>query len=153
MLCVRTVVMVLKTVMTIRTYTELSKLNTFEERFEYLKLQGVVGRPTFGYHRRLNQLLYSSPRWKRARDEVIIRDEGCDLSIPGYDIHDKIYVHHMNPITLADVEQDRDYIYDPEYLICTSTSSHNAIHYSDISIIPKLPEERVAGDTTPWLKT
>jgi hypothetical protein len=125
-------------------------LRSFEERYQYLKLNGVVGDSTFGYDRILNQLLYRSDRWKKTRDGIIIRDNGCDLGIEDYEIHDKIYVHHMNPITIEDVENDRDEIYDPEYLICTSFNTHNAIHYGDESLLPKPPIERRMNDTCPW---
>lgn len=134
----------------IRTYTELSKLKTFEERFRYLKLHGSVGQDTFGHDRHLNQMLYRSRQWKEARDYVIIRDAGCDLGIEGMDIHHRLTVHHMNPIDLEDIENDEDYIYDPEYLISVSHNTHLAIHFGDESLLPKDPIERRPGDTTPW---
>ena len=135
----------------IRNYTKLSKLKTFEDRYEYLRLNGTVGESTFGYDRYLNQILYGSRRWKKSRDEVIIRDEGCDLGIEDRAIHDKILVHHMNPITIEDVEMERDIVFDPEYLISTSHNTHNAIHYGDGSKLCKLPIERRKNDTCPWL--
>jgi hypothetical protein len=133
-----------------RSYRELRKLKTFQERYDYLKLAGVVGESTFGFDRYLNQLLYNSKRWKRTRDDLIIRDNASDLGIEGYDIHDLIIVHHMNPLTVEDVELDRDIIYDPEFLICTTKLTHNAIHYGDESMLPKLPIERRRNDTCPW---
>lgn len=142
------VMMVMK--MKIRTYSELSRLETFEERFDYLKLNGRVGAETFGFDRYLNQILYKSPKWRRARDKVIIRDNGCDLGIEGHEIYDSIIVHHMNPITLEDIEMEREEIFNPEYLICTTKLTHNAIHYGDKNLLPKLPIERKPGDTKLW---
>jgi hypothetical protein len=134
----------------IRSYRELRKLKTFEERYRYLKLKGVVGESTFGFDRYLNQLLYGTQRWKDTRDKVIIRDEACDLGMEGYDIKDFILIHHMNPITVEDIELGRDIVYDPEFLICTSKRTHNAIHFGDESLLPKLPIERKRNDTCPW---
>lgn len=142
------VMMVMK--MKIRTYSELSRLETFEERFDYLKLNGRVGAETFGFDRYLNQIFYQSPKWRRARDKVIIRDNGCDLGIEGHEIYDSIIVHHMNPITLEDIEMEREEIFNPEYLICTTKLTHNAIHYGDKNLLPKLPIERKPGDTKLW---
>ena len=136
--------------MTIRTYSELSKLKTFKERYEYLKLEGKVGEETFGWERYLNQLLYKSKRWQKARDMVIIRDNGCDLGIEGYNISERIMVHHMNPITIDDVKNERDFVFDPEYLISTRHSTHNAIHYGDESLLSQEPIERKRNDTCPW---
>ena len=134
-----------------RTYSELITLPTFEERFNYLKLDGLVGKETFGYDRHINQQLYQrNPRWKSARDKVIIRDNGCDLGVEGYEIFGKIIVHHMNPITLDDILNDRDWIYDPEYLICTVHNTHNAIHYSDEKLLMTAPIVRTKNDTCPW---
>ena len=136
---------------TIRTYSELIKLPTFEERFRYLKLSGVVGKSTFGYDRYLNQHLYQrSRKWKSARDHVIIRDNGCDLAMEGYEIQGKIIVHHMNPITDEDILYDRDILYDPEFLICTVHNTHNAIHYGDERLLITAPIERTPYDTCPW---
>ena len=136
---------------TIRTYSELITLPTYIERFNYLKLGGSVGIETFGYDRHLNQLLYQrSPRWKKSRDIVIIRDNGCDLAMEGYEIRGKIIVHHMNPITMDDIIHDRDCIYDPEFLICTVHNTHNAIHYGDENLLVKAPIERTPFDTCPW---
>lgn len=136
---------------TIRTFTEIQYLKTFEERFEYLRLNGSVGETTFGFDRYLNQLLYKSPKWLRVRDEVIIRDNGCDLGIPDYQIGDRLHIHHMNPIRIEDIKSNNNDIYNAEYLICTSFMTHLAIHYGDRYLLPKLPIERRHGDTTPWL--
>lgn len=135
----------------IRTYSELITLPTFEERFNYLKLDGLVGQETFGYDRYLNQHLYQrNPRWKKARDKVIIRDDGCDLGVEGFEIYGKIIVHHMNPITMDDILNDRDWIYDPEFLICTVHNTHNAIHYGDEKLLMTAPIVRTKNDTCPW---
>lgn len=136
--------------MKIRTYRGLKNIKTFEGRYEYLKLKGVIGESTFGFDRYLNQALYQTSRWKRSRDIVIIRDEACDLGIPDYDIYDKILVHHMNPITIEDVELDNDYIYDPELLICTSFNTHTAIHFGNERMLQKPIIERSKNDTCPW---
>ena len=135
----------------IRTYSELATLQTFTERFNYLQLKGRVGKETFGFDRYLNQHLYQrNPKWLKARDTVIIRDNGCDLGLEGYEIYDKIIVHHMNPITLDDVLNDREWIYDPEFLICTTHNTHNAIHYGDEDLLVKAPIERKPNDTCLW---
>ena len=136
--------------MKFRTYSELSKIETYEGRFEYLKLGGLVGKETFGFDRYLNQILYQSPRWKRSRDIVLIRDDGCDLGFPGYEIHGKILVHHMNPITIEDIELGRDEVFDPEFLISTALMTHNAIHYGDESLLVTAPIVRTRNDTCPW---
>lgn len=138
--------------MIIRTYTELSRLGTFEERYRYLRLSGQVGKDTFGFDRYLNQVFYRSQRWKRVRDEVIIRDGGCDLGMPGYEIHGRIIIHHMNPITLADIESESDILLNPEYLICTIHNTHNAIHYGDENLLVTGPIVRSRNDTCPWKK-
>lgn len=134
----------------IRTFSELKRLKTFEERFEYLKLSGSVGESTFGFDRYLNQALYRSKEWKDLRNEIIVRDNGCDLGIEGREINDRIIIHHMNPLTADDVINRSDFVYDPNYLICVSIITHDAIHYGDISLLPKLPIERKPGDTTLW---
>lgn len=134
----------------IRTYSELERLETFEERFRYLKLTGKVGESTFGFDRYLNQLLYNSRRWKKTRDGIIIRDGACDLGVEGYDIYDIIIVHHLNPITIEDIELERAIVFDPEFLICTSKKTHNAIHFGDESLLPQMPIERRRNDTCPW---
>lgn len=136
--------------MMIRSYRELKRLKSFEERYEYLKLSGEVGRETFGYDRYLNQQLYKSTRWRRIRDTIIIRDLGCDLGIDGYEIKQKIIIHHMNPISIDDIVHGRDSIFNPEFLICTSQNTHNAIHYGDESLLPKNPIVRTKNDTCPW---
>ena len=133
-----------------RSYKELSRLKTFDERFEYLKIGGVVGESTFGFERFMNQMLYNSSKWKRIRNQVIIRDNGCDLGLDGYDIQDKIIVHHMNPMTVDDLKEFSEDVFDPEYLICVSPMTHNAIHYGDRNLLPKPFVERRPGDTCPW---
>lgn len=134
----------------IRTYSDLRRLTTLKERFEYLKLAGKVGADTFGFDRYLNQRFYKLGKWKSARNYVIIRDNGCDLGVEGYEIGDKVLVHHMNPITLDNVLEMDDALFDPEFLICVSHDTHNAIHYGDANLLPKLPIERRPGDTCPW---
>lgn len=136
--------------MIIRCYHELKNIESLEDRYEYLKLAGRVGQETFGWERYLNQILYRSKRWKAARDDVIIRDNGCDLGVEGFDIYDKIIIHHMNPITVKDLEENNPEIFNPEYLICTSDRTHKAIHYGDKSLLPKLPIDRKPNDTCPW---
>jgi hypothetical protein len=134
----------------IRRFRDLKRLRTFEERYDYLKLNGVIGESTFGYDRYLNQLLYTSGPWRKTRYGIIIRDDGCDLGVEGYEIQDLILVHHINPITVEDIELERDIVFDPENLICTSKRTHNAIHYGDKSLLPKLFIERTRNDTCPW---
>ena len=133
-----------------RNYTELSKLQTFEERFNYLKLDGIVGKETFGYDRYLNQILYQCPEWKSVRNKVIIRDNGCDLGIIGHEIQNRIIIHHMNPITVEDIKSRNPIVFDPEYLISTVHRTHNAIHYGDEKKKKKNPVERKPNDTCPW---
>lgn len=134
----------------IRTYSELIKLKTFKDRFEYLKLDGIVGEETFGFDRYMNQIFYKSREWTSVRRSVIIRDNGCDLGVEGYEIHGKILIHHMNPINLSDIVHKTDELLNPDYLITTVLSTHNAIHYGDASLLPVLPIERRANDTCPW---
>lgn len=135
----------------IRTYTELSKLKTFEERFEYLQLNGEVGKETFGFDRIFNQKFYRSAEWKRIRDQVIIRDGGCDLGVVGHEIYgQRILIHHMNPISLSDLERGSEILMNPEYLITTIHNTHQAIHYGDENLLIKLPIERTKNDTCPW---
>ena len=134
----------------IRTYTELMKLKTFEERFEYLKLGGVVGEETFGFDRYINQMLYKKPEWISTRNLVIARDMGCDLGVEDYDIVGKVIVHHMNPITVDDIVNRLDYVLNPEYLISSSMMTHNAIHYGSEELLPKPPVVRTKNDTCPW---
>ena len=148
-LCEHTAVMV-KT-MKIRTYEELSKLKTFEERYEYLKLDGSVGEETFGFDRYLNQKFYKyDPDWKKVRDEVIFRDNGCDLGIEGREINGLILVHHMNPITKDDILNRSEYLLNPNYLITTIKSTHDAIHYGSSDLLMKDPVVRSKNDTCPW---
>lgn len=133
-----------------RSYSELLQFKTFEERFNYLKLAGEVGDPTFGYDRYFNQQFYHSSEWRRARNRIILRDNGCDLGMPDYEIHGRIYIHHINPITKQDVEEFSDNLLDPNNLICVTFDTHNAIHYGDERTLPKTPIERAPGDTCPW---
>lgn len=134
-----------------RTYTELSKLKTFEERFEYLRLDGQVGKETFGFDRIFNQNFYRSVEWKRVRDQVIIRDCGCDLGVLGHEIYgQRILIHHMNPISLEDLERRSEILMNPKYLITTTHNTHQAIHYGDEDLLIKLPRERTKNDTCPW---
>lgn len=135
-----------------RTYSELITIPTYEDRFRYLQLKGAVGKDTFGYDRYLNQILYSSKEWKRFRDEIIIRDNGCDLAFEGYDIHGRILVHHINPITVDDVVNRNPIVFDPENVICVTHNTHNAIHYGDESLLITTPIERMKHDTCPWKK-
>lgn len=134
----------------LRTYAELSRYETLEDRFGYLELKGMFGERTFGFDRWINQLFYKSKEWKAARDVVIIRDEGCDLGVPGYEIHSGLIVHHMNPLTKEDLESGSDWIFDPNYLITTAHQTHNAIHYGDATLLPQAPVVRLAGDTRLW---
>lgn len=136
----------------IRTYTELIKYSTFEERFEYLKLSGNVGEDTFGFDRYLNQLFYHSSIWRSRRDEIIIRDQACDLGIEGRDLESGIVIHHMNPIRLDDIVNQTAYLLNPEFLICTSSRTHKAIHYGDKTQLLRDPVERSRFDTCPWRK-
>ena len=138
--------------MTRKCYTELSKLTTFNERFNYLKLDGIVGEETFGYDRILNQLLYKSKKRRKVRDEVLIRDNGGDLGLEDYPINGRAIIHHMNPITVEDVLNDKPEIFDPEYLITVSNSTHNAIHFSNENNLQKDPIERTQNDTCLWRK-
>lgn len=134
----------------IRTYSELRRRETLEDRFNYLKLHGQVGDATFGFDRFLNQRFYASHEWKQVRHHVIVRDNGCDLGVDGYEIHDRIYIHHMNPMTVSDLVEFNREILDPEYLIAVTHTTHNAIHYGDANLLPRLPVERRPGDTKLW---
>ena len=136
--------------MSIKTYSELITIPTFEERFEYLQLKGSVGKDTFGYDRHLNQVLYRSPEWKRLRNQIIIRDCGCDLACEGYDIHSKVLIHHLNPITVEDVLVRSRKVFDPDNLVCVSHNTHNAIHYGDVDLLVTGPIIRTKNDTCPW---
>lgn len=134
----------------IRTYSQLRRLQTFEERYDYLRLGGSVGHSTFGFDRYINQSFYNSREWKIIREYVIVRDNGCDLGIPGREIHSEILVHHINPISADDIVHDADYALSHEYLITTTHSTHNAIHYGDRSLLVAEHRERQAGDTKLW---
>ena len=134
----------------IKSYSVVILLPTLEERFNYLKLSGKVGAETFGYDRYLNQILYHDPEWRRIRNDVIIRDNGCDLGVEDYEIKGRILVHHINPITIDDVKLRRYCVFDLDNLICTSHDTHNAIHYGDVNLLPKNPIERKPNDTCPW---
>lgn len=133
-----------------KTYNELITLKTFDERFDYLKLSGLVGEETFGYSRYLNQILYRSPEWKHLRKQIIVRDNGCDLGLEGYEIIGKILVHHINPITLKDIEERNPKIYDMNNLISVSFMTHQALHYGDKDLLIRDPIERKPFDTCPW---
>ena len=136
--------------MSIKTYSELITFPTFEERYQYLRLNGRVGSDTFGFDRYMNQIFYRSQKWKSIRDFVIVRDNGCDLGVEGYEIHERVIIHHMNPITLSDIENESEFLLDPEFLITTVHNTHNAIHYGDINLTPKSPIMRTRNDTCPW---
>lgn len=143
-------IMVRVILMIIRTYSELITLPTFNDRFQYLKLNGQVGESTFGFDRYLNQLFYKSDEWLRLRDQIIIRDNGCDLGIEGMEIHGRILIHHMNPIRKEDILNRSRYLLDPEFLICTVKRTHDAIHYGDENLLLTIPKERRKNDTCPW---
>lgn len=134
----------------IRCYKDLSRLESFMERYQYLKIHGKVGEETFGLDRYINQSLYKSQRWRNIRSQVIIRDNGCDLGVDGHEIDRYIVVHHMNPITLEDIEEERDIVFDPEYLICCASRTHQAIHFGDEGLLPKDYVERKPNDTCLW---
>ncbi len=134
----------------IKTYSELITYSTFEERYRYLRIGGAVGKETFGYDRYLNQILYTSPEWRSFRKEIIVRDNGCDLGCEGFDIHSRILVHHIDPITADDVLNRDQKIFDPDNVICTSHNTHQAIHYGDENLLITMPMERSKNDTCPW---
>lgn len=136
--------------MGIRTYSELRQLESFEDRFRYLKLRGSVGESTFGFDRYINQQFYRSTQWKQVREEVIVRDYGLDLGCEGYEIHDRIIIHHMNPMNASGISDGDEDILDPEYLITTTHRTHNAIHYGDEKLLVKPLVERRPGDTKLW---
>ena len=133
-----------------KTYSELIRLEKYMDRYQYLMLSGRVGQETFGYERFLNQSLYKSYEWRSVRDEVIVRDHGCDLGMEGYEIYESIIVHHMNPITMDDIQNRNEDIFNPEYLVSTSFSTHNAIHYGDEGLLITEPIIRTKNDTCPW---
>jgi hypothetical protein len=136
--------------MRIKTYSEMIQFSTFEERFHYLKIGGAVGAATFGSSRYINQWFYTSKLWRSIRDEVIIRDCGCDLADLDREIYDQIHVHHMNPITEDDIVEHSEFVLDNEFLVCTSRNTHNAIHFGDETLLVQLPVERRPNDTSPW---
>lgn len=134
----------------VKTYTELIRFKTLEERYRYLRIGGRVGEETFGFDRWMNQVFYKDQRWRDIRDEVITRDNGCDLGIEGYDIRGKIFVHHMNPVTKDDILYNFDSLLNPEFLISTSKRTHDAIHYGNEDLLPQSPIVRTRNDTCPW---
>ena len=134
----------------IRTYSEFRRLDSFEDRFKYLALRGVVGAPTFGFDRWMNQRFYTSAQWRQLRFDVIARERGCDLGVEGYEVHDRLYIHHMNPMTVANLKEGDEEILDIEFLVATSQLTHNAIHYGDEKLLRKPFVPRRAGDTKLW---
>lgn len=134
----------------IRSYKELIRYHTFEDRYEYLKLKGEVGSATFGFDRWINQQFYRSTEWKHARNDVIARDLGLDLGLPGYEIFDKVIIHHMNPMTPENIENNVEDILNPEYLVCVSHNTHNAIHFGDARLLVQPLVERRPNDTRLW---
>lgn len=136
----------------VRTYSELIALPTFEERYRYLKLSASVGKDTFGFERYLNQRFYQTTEWKRIRNYIISRDMGRDLGVEGHEIYGPVYIHHLNPLRSHDIIERTEYLTNPEFLICTSFETHNAIHYGDENQIRKAPIERTKNDTCPWRK-
>jgi hypothetical protein len=133
-----------------RSYSELRRLDTLEDRFKYLELGGQVGRSTFGFDRYLNQQFYTSREWRQVRDHIIVRDNGCDLGVEGYDIHSRLYIHHLNPLTVGEIQNADDSLLDPENLIVTCHQTHNAIHYGDERLLPRPLVDRQPGDTKLW---
>lgn len=136
--------------MTYKTYSELIKIESFEDRFKYVNLVGTIGETTFGGHRYLNQILYQTDKWKSTRREVILRDNGCDLAHKDYEIKGSIYIHHLNPITIDDILEERPCVFDLNNLVCTAFRTHNAIHYGTVELLPKDPIDRTKNDTCPW---
>ena len=133
-----------------KTYKEMSRLKTFEERYEYLRLNGAVGEDTFGFDRFINQRFYRSAEWRSVRDRVIIRDDGCDLGDPDHPIQGRVIIHHMNPARVEDFNDNPEYLLNPDYLVCVSHNTHNAIHYGDENLLPKKWEPRTPNDTCLW---
>lgn len=131
----------------------MRRLDTFEERYRYLRLQGTVGRESFGFDRHVNQSFYRSREWKQLRNHVIVRDNGCDLGVEGYEIHGDILIHHMNPMDLEAIVDGDPRILDPEFLVTTTHRTHNAIHYGDETLLPRALIERSPGDTALWERT
>lgn len=134
----------------LRSYSDLRRYHSFEDRFDYLKLGGAVGQATFGFDRHINQSFYTSYEWKQVRQHVIIRDSGCDLGVEGYEIHGELVVHHINPMDSDNITHRDAWILDPEFLITTTKTTHNAIHYGDRSLLPKKLVARTSGDTCLW---
>lgn len=134
----------------IKTYSELRRFDSLEDRFDYLSLKGKVGEATFGFDRYMNQMFYTSREWRQVRHRVIVRDQGCDLGIDGYEIHKGLVIHHLNPMTVGDIRDGNPEILDPEFLITTTLPTHNAIHYGDRRLLPRLLVERSRGDTKMW---
>lgn len=134
----------------IRSYSELRRLSTLDERFKYLRLHSSVGKSTFGFDRYVNQQFYTSFHWRQIRKHIILRDEGCDLGIDGYQIHKGLYIHHMNPMTVDDISSGDPSILDPEFLITVTHLTHNAIHYGDERLLPRQLIQRRPGDTKLW---
>lgn len=141
---------VMKEMSRTRSYSELRRFTEFDDRFEYLKLDGDVGRSTFGFDRYINQQFYASYQWKMARREVIMRDNGCDLGVPGYEIHGALLIHHINPMVVDDILHGEEWIFDPEYLITTTQNTHNAIHFGAENLLPKVVIARNPNDTRLW---
>lgn len=137
----------------IKTYSEMIRFPTFVERYRYLKIDGIVGDETFGYERYMNQILYHSPEWRKFRRDIILRDNGCDLGTDGYEIIGKILIHHIEPITVRDIERRDSKIFDTENVISVSLNTHNAIHYGDESLLITTPITRTKFDTCPWRRT
>lgn len=135
---------------TIKSYSELMSFPTFMERYQYLRIGSKIGEATFGYDRYLNQILYTSREWRRFRDQIIVRDNGCDLGCPDRELRERIIVHHINPITVEDVINRNPMVFDPENVICVSHNTHEAIHYGDEDLLVKNPIERKPNDTCPW---
>lgn len=135
---------------TTKSYQELSRLKSFEDRFDYLKLTGIVGETTFGFDRYLNQAFYRSKEWRNVRREVIIRDEGCDMGHPDHPINGRVIIHHINPVSLEDLDEGSDILLDPNNLVCVSETTHNAIHFGDSTLLPEPYVERSKYDTCPW---
>jgi hypothetical protein len=133
-----------------RTFSDLRRFSTFDERFKYLKLRGQVAHSTFGRDRYINQAFYTSAQWREVRQAVILRDNGCDMGLPGFEIHSGLYIHHMNPMTVEDIDSANPDILDPEFLITVTHATHNAIHYGNESLFPRPNVARKPGDTKLW---
>lgn len=133
-----------------KTYSEMCRFDSFEDRFKYLSLDGSVGVETFGFDRYFNQKFYSSREWKSLRDQIILRDSGCDLGVSGHEIFGRVIIHHLNPIMLNDIVHQTDFLMNPEFLVCTCHQTHNAIHYGDVDLLMREPIERHKNDTIPW---